>query len=250
MKNVFIVAFIVLTLTGYSQTDKTWAFGIGCGLHGNNSRFSGGSDLADGSFNHNPFGSGAIEGLVRYDYNSRWMFMTGFGFTSYGFEFSRNTDHYSLSNEDEYRHNVVRNEFGAIEIPIMAFYKFKLNCRNARWLLGAGFNKLLTGKQQSTESYSTDSEEGTITVPNYLTSEASANGGAFTMFRFAVGRERIMKRGSIVQVGFWINVGFKTLAETTVDYTVDGVKYNHTFTNKGDFVGIRAAYYFRTRKNN
>ncbi len=249
MKKALIFAFTLIVISGFSQTDKTWSFGLQCGLYGNSSEFSGGSEIADGSFHNNGFGSGSFGGTARYDHDSRWMFMTGFGFLSYGFEFSRNAGSYSLKNGEEGQYNTVTHEFGAIEIPAMAFYKFRLNCRNARWLIGAGFARVLAGQAQSTQTISEDTEGNTSLKP-YLKSEANGVGGAFTMLRLAFNRERIMKSGSIVQAGIWLNWGFKPLAEASVEYSAGGEDFNHTFTNKGNFFGIRVSYFFRTRKIN
>ena len=249
MKKFIVIALFFIARSGIAQTDKTWAFGLQCGIQGNSSVFTGGSDVAAGQFEHNSFGSGSFLAIARYDYNSRWMFMTGFGFVSYGFEFSRKVDYYSVSRLDDSRNTTISNEFGAVEIPAMVFYKFRLNCRNARWLIGAGLSALLAGQQQSAASVDDDTE-GNNGKAVFLKSEATANDGAFGMLRFAFNRERILKKGGIIQAGLLFNFGFRTLANATVHYQVDGQNFSHTFSNSGNFVGIRACYFFRSRRTN
>jgi len=65
------------------------------------------------------------------------------------------------------------------------------------------------------------------------------------MLRFAIGREKIFKKGGILNCCLLFNCGLKNIAYSTVNYAVDGQNYTHDFKTKGNFCGLRLSYYFR-----
>jgi hypothetical protein len=65
------------------------------------------------------------------------------------------------------------------------------------------------------------------------------------MVRFVVAREHVFKKGSILHAAWIFNVGFNDKAKAYVNYTLDNTAYNHEFTNRGNFVGFRLAYWFK-----
>jgi hypothetical protein len=130
----------------------------------------------------------------------------------------------------------------------MIFYKFDPNCKNAKWLIGGGFSQNFVGAQTINKNFQVANDGSTNS--NYLNSISSANGGTYTMLRFAIAREKIYKRGNILNASFIVNAGFRQLAKSTVSYTVDGQNYNHEFTTNGNFAGFRLTYFFRPLKTN
>lgn len=246
MKKLLLIIFAFAGLTVVSQENETLRFGVQWGFHGNESNLTGGMDNANARFFNNSFGGGSIKIEGRYDFDKHWMLMTGFGFSSYGFEYALAENHSLKMKNDEKRFSVIRSEIGALEIPLEGFYKFNPNCRNARWVLGVGLANNFIGDQNISKKFIED-KEGNGQV-KYLNSETRVKGGVYTMLRFTVGREKIFKRGGIFNASMVFNAGFRNMAISKVVYTIDGQEYNHEFTNNGNFVGFRFGYYFRPFK--
>lgn len=243
MKKAIILFILGSAITGLSQESNNWRFGIQWGAQGNNAKFSGGMTDANARFQQNPFGAGSIDFVSRYDINKRWMVMSGLGFNTFGFEFSL-AENYSLVNLSVPRSSNIRNEFMAVEIPVMAFYKFNPNCKNVKWLLGGGFANALIGEQTVTSVYSNGNENS----PNsrYLNSSATSYAGDYLMVRFAIAREKTFKGGSIFNASMIFNAGVNgTMAKATVNYNIDNQQYTHDFINSGNFIGFRLAYFFK-----
>jgi hypothetical protein len=241
MKKFILSVCCGLALAGFSQEDKTWRLGVQWGMQGNRAVYEGGMSEANGRFHQNHFGAGALNLVGRYDFNHRWMIMSGLGFNNYGFEFAL-AENYSLLNKDR-RFSSVKGGFGAIEIPAMIYYKFNPNCKNVRWLIGGGFVETFIGAQTINKSISQVADGGSNI--NYLSSTTSVKGGNYWMLRWAVARERMFKNGSIFNASIVFNVGFTAIAHSTVNYTVDNTNYTHSFYNNGNFVGFRLAYFLK-----
>ncbi len=241
MKNLFITLLAFFALKAVSQERDAFRLGVQWGLHGNDAELTGGMENANAHFYHNSFGGGSLRIEARYDFNHRWALMTGLGFSSYGFEYAL-SENYSLKS-DLGRFSTIRSEIGALEIPLMGFYKFTPNCRNAKWIVGAGLTNNLIGEQNISRNFKEDAEG--IKSKNYLTSETKVNGGIYTMLRFSIGRERVFKKGGIFNASMVFNFGGRNMATSKVVYKSDGQDYNHEFTNKGNFAGFRLTYFFR-----
>lgn len=241
MKKIILTAYLFLALAGISQENKTWRLGIQWGPHGNPAKFEGGMSEANARFNYNKAGGVSLNLIGRYDYNHRWMVMTGLGFNSYGFKFGIAEDYSLLQKNRNY--SSVETNFGALEIPVLLFYKFAPNCKNARWLVGAGFTENFIGAQSS-ESFVSQSNDGPSNL-NYLSTTSTVSGGNYIMLRWAVAREKLYSRGSILNASLVCNIGFDAIAHATVNYNLDNKDYTHTFSNNGSFVGVKVAYYFR-----
>lgn len=243
MKKTIILLLISSAFAGFSQENNAWRFGIQWGAQGNNSKFSGGMSDANARFQQNPFGAASLDFVTRYDLNKRWMVMSGLGFNSFGFEFAL-AENYSLLNYKDPHSSSIRSSFAAIEIPVMAFYKFNPNCKNVKWLIGGGFANTLVGDQTINSIY-TNGEENS---PNsrYLNSTATSVAGDYLMVRFAIAREKTFKGGSIFNASMIFNAGVNgTMAKATVNYTIDNQQYTHDFINSGNYVGFRLAYFFK-----
>jgi len=164
-KKIVIAVVSIFSLAATAQEDKTWRFGGQWGFHGNQSHYNGGMEQANARFEQQPFGGVSLSLLARYDYNKRWMFTSGLGIATFGFNFSI-SENYSLRQGRSLL--PITNEFGVIEIPTMAYYKFTPNCRGSKLVIGAGIVQTLIGEQSSTKTYL--NAEGN-TNANYLKSE-------------------------------------------------------------------------------
>lgn len=228
-----------------AQENNTWRLGIQTGWQGNGSKFSGGMENANARFHQMPFGASALDLIVRYDLNNHWMIMSGLNFNSVGFEFVL-AENYSLAHRSK-QFSSVKSNFPAIEIPLMAYYKFNPNCKNVRWIVGGGIANTFINKQTLDKEVN-QSNDGPSTS-TYLSSTSTSQGGSYLQARWAVGREKTFKWGGILNTTLVFNLGFKEMAHSTVNYTVDGQQYTHEFSNNGNYIGLRIAYFFRPFKS-
>ncbi len=242
MKKLILLSAMALTLSLQAQENKTWRWGVQWGVQSNGSKYSGGMPDANARFNVNPNGGGALGLVARYDHNQHWMATFGLGFSTYGFNFAM-ANNYSFLNNMQNRFYGVQTSFTAIEAPIMIHYKFNMNCKNTRWVVGAGFVPTLSSKQ-TISKFDVKNNDG-ITSSQSLNSTSTSNGGGNMMLRFAIGREKVFKRGGIFNASFILNAGLNQYAKATVNYTIDNQVYQHQFTNNGNFVGFRLSYFFR-----
>ncbi|MDI1354480.1 MAG: hypothetical protein PSX36_06165 [bacterium] len=243
MKKSILIALICLVLKGYSQQDGAWSFGLQWGFQGNTSEFSGGMETANARFQHNSYGSGALDFLARFDYNNHWMLTGGIGFSSFGFDYALTKNYSLLTGNEENRYCKIRSSFSMVTLPVMVYYKFNPNCKNSKWVIGAGFAQLFTDDAKISASY-VDSPEANANA-NYIASASDSRNDFYTMWRFSVGREKVFKSGSILNASMLFNFGTKTMATSTVSYEVDGESYSHQFTNRGNFIGFRLSYFFK-----
>ena len=206
------------------QENKVWRVGFQLGNCGNASKYSGGSQIANGRFNQKTFGAPNINIVARYDLNKHWMLLPGIGLNAIGFGYSISENYSLLSIKKQV--SDIQTIFPTLEVPVSLFYKFNLNCKNTRWVVGAGFVTTLGARQTSDKNFSITAE-GTST--HYLSSHSVSNGGAFMLVRWSVGREKIYRNGSILQASLLVNMGFNTMATSTVHYTLDNQSYSHTF---------------------
>lgn len=246
MKKLVLSAFTCLSLISFSQENDSWRIGVQWGFQGNRSEFSGGMSDANARFHQNKFDAAALNVIARYDLNKHWMGTIGLGFNTFGFQYAL-AENYSLYRPKN-RFSGIKSEFSALDLPLMIYYKFNPNCKNAKWLIGGGFSQNFVGAQTISKDFQI-ANDGSANS-NYLNSISSANGGAYTMLRFAIAREKVFKRGNILNASLLFNAGFRQLAKSTVNYTVDGQAYTHEFTTNGNFAGFRLTYFFRPLKAN
>ena len=240
MKKSILALFSIAVLAMNAQEAKTWRLGIQIGPQGNRSVYSGGMTEANARFNHNPFGGGALAVMGRYDFDQHWMVDAGIGISTFGFEYALAED-YSLLAKDR-KFTTIRSEYAALDIPLMVHYKFNPNCKNVRWVIGAGFSEYITGDSYISRSVSQASDGNSV---NYLSSNSDLKGGLFWNFRWTVAREKIFKNKSMLNLALYVNCGLDQIANSTVNYTIDGKDYTHTFSNNGNFAGLRLTYFFR-----
>ena len=162
------------------------------------------------------------------------------GVNTFGFQYAL-AENYSLRSPQSH-FSGIKSDFSSLDLPLLIFYKFNPNCKNSKWLIGGGFSQNFVGAQSVSRSFQVANDGSTNS--NYLNSVSSSSGGGYTMLRFAIAREKVYKRGNILNASFIFNAGFKQMAKSTVNYTVDGQTYTHEFTNFGNFAGFRLTYFF------
>jgi len=75
--------------------------------------------------------------------------------------------------------------------------------------------------------------------------QTQVNNSLFTCLRLSVGVEKTYKNGSILNGSLYANIGFKSIAHSTVSYKLDNTNYQHQFSNNGNFVGLKLAYFLK-----
>ena len=243
MKKLILLSASLITLLVNAQETKSWRFGASFGVNGNQSKFSGGMTDANARFQQNAFATPSLDFIIRYDYNNHWMAMSSLGFTSTGYEFAL-AENYSLLDKSK-QFSIINSDFGKIEMPAMVFYKFNPNCKNTRWLIGAGLVPTIVDGKTVNSSFDKTNEGSGSTNSNYLTSTASSKGGAYMMFRWSVAREKVFKSGSLLNAALIFNLGFSEMTTANVKYTIDNQLYEHTFTGTGNFIGLRINYFLK-----
>ncbi len=241
MKKLMASGLICFFLQINAQNDKTWSFGAQWGFQGNPSTYSGGMEVADATFSHESFGGGSLNLIARFDHDKHWMLMTGVGFNSFGFEYNLSKN-YSLVKDCQ-NESYTRVNFSTMEIPTLIHYKFEPNCKNAKWVLGVGFVETLIGKQVD-DQYYTESTEG-ASNGDYLSSHSQSTRDISCMFRMTIAREKVLKKGGILNASLVLNCGLRDIATSSVEYEVNQKTYQHEFTNKGNYVGFKLAYFLK-----
>lgn len=241
MKKLFILAALLSISVLSAQTEKTWRLGVQWGVQDNHNKWSGGMDDAHASFHANKHPDGGFDLIARYDHDKHWMATFGMGINTFGFDFgiSNNYKFSQLQN----RWSGANAKFTELATPILVHYKFNLNCKSNRWVLGGGFVPTYSVKRTITSDY-TYFADGAIKAPDIELS-ATNTAGPGAMVRFVVAREHVYKKGGIFHASWIFNLGLNDKAKATVNYSLDNTNYNHEFTNTGNFVGFRLAYWFR-----
>jgi hypothetical protein len=241
MKNVILLFAMAICSSITAQENDTWRWGIQWGFHGTRADFTDGMSNANAKFHANESSDGALDVVFRYDLDARWMATFGLGVNTYGFNFAL-SNNYSLLNPHG-RWTGLNASFAEFTTPIMLHYKFKQNCRNSRWIIGAGF--VPTFNESSTiQKSDVNDPESSIDKEN-LKFTAISSQGTGSMVRFVVGKEKQLKSGRILNASWIFNVGLKAKSTATVNYFLDNTHYEHEFTTNGNFVGFRLSYFFK-----
>jgi hypothetical protein len=240
---IFLFAFVVLHSQNIAQEYRTWRLGASLGLLSNPYYFDGGMQNADARFHHHHFVGGNLELLARYDYTPRVMFSTGIVLASTGYAFNL-AQPYSLRNP---QNRFIESQTGItqLEIPLMAFYKSKLDCKQGRWLFGGGISLNLVENVTKQNSYTTG-ESSVLSAPNnYLTTTVQSYGGFSSALKWSVGREYLTRKGRILNVSLAGNIGLSIISEAKVEYVVDNNYYLHQFVNRGSYTTLKMSYFFQ-----
>lgn len=244
MKRPVIITALLISVSSalFAQTTGDWRLGLQTGAYANRSEFSGGMSNAPAEFSHDPFGSGSFDLSLRYDHNRRWAFMSGVGFTAAGFNFTLAND-YSLSDDCHNRYDMLESSIPVVNVPVMALLKTNNNCRNWRWIFGAGVVNSFAAntRYDNTATFGQESEQNA----EYMTVNTRSVSGYHFQTRFLVGREKEFNKGGLLTFMLVCNTGYSEMASATVTYNQDNRLYNHEFTNKGSYCGFSIAYSFR-----
>ena len=243
-KIILFIAIAAITSGVFAQTANTWRLGVHFTGINNPSNYSGGSSDANALFNQHDFNSGALGLTWRYYVNEHWSLQSGLGFGDLGFEFAMAKDYSLLDRTGQYAVN--RAGIGMAQIPLTVLYDFKPNCNNVHFFVGAGISVLqrLNSSEQTVNTTPNAETPISPSVPNMNQTVSSGNSTSLTG-QFMFGLEKNLKHGGMVQVGLVFNKGTADIASTTVNYSVNGTAYSHSFTNRGDYWGLTLGYYFK-----
>lgn len=240
MKNIAAICLLILSAHSFAQENEAWRLGLQIGLHGNSTYASGGQLQAHSRFHNNDAGSLGVTFQGRFDYNKHWMVLFGLGVNSFGFDYAI-AENYSLLNPDK-NYSKLTTEFAVVEAPIMLHYKFNPNCKNNKWLIGAGFSQGLLSGENIEKAFANNVEA--VNELEFVT-QTQVNNSFFTCLRLSLGLEKTYKNGSILNGSLYANIGFKSIAQSTVNYKLDNTNYQHRFSNNGNFIGLKLAYFLK-----
>lgn len=242
MKKLLISAAItVLSFSGFAQ--KEWRAGIYSGLLANNSVYSGGMTDANALFMHNRHGAFDFGGVARYFYTEHWSFQTGINQSRLGFDFALARDYSLLTPKNHFI--ALHSSYGITQIPLTAIYAFNPNCKNYRFFVGGGVNLMAHGGQINKHMDAVSTEAAPIPAGDALSQDVQVSSFITCSGQLTWGVEHLQKKGGILQFAFIGNHGFTDQASATVNYTVAGQSYQHTFLNSGNYIGFMINYYFR-----
>jgi len=242
MKNFFWAVLVCAATSGVAQNNnEVWRLGAQLGFHGGHAHLKSGDAEASALFGNDGLAGGALDLLVRYEKGRHLMLTSGLGIQSFSYQFSL-ARNYTLGRPEE-RYARVSTELSMLEIPVMIHYRFNPNCRNARWVLGAGWTTGLLGANTVDATAVANGEMAYS--GDYLSAQTTIHGGGISMLRLSVARERELRQNGVVSAAFVLNFGTRELSETRVNYQAMGKTYQHVFGQNGSFAGFRLAYYLR-----
>jgi len=243
-KIVFIFALASFLYQGSAQEEKKWSWGGGFGLGGNPVYFYSGDEMANAQFRMKNFASGILFLSVREDLNRHWAWMGSLEFRNTGFEYVLlNQSEYSLKKPEAGQ--IIRHEQVLLQVPLMALYKTLPDCKNKRWIFGAGIVPVFSGAQELKTSRDIE-KAGSSNVVFTATSQFS--GYTLCFGRFMIGREKIFRNGNYFHWGLEHVFVKQNVGTSTIEYSVAGNNYSHTFKNPGVYTGLFFRYLFATHK--
>lgn len=241
MKKLYILLAFALSSSAVTA-QSNWSMGLQWAAIGNDAQYTGGMAEANGRFNGSCYGGANLGVSFRYRISDHWGFQTGLNAGSLGFDYSISSDYSLLNKNRNYSTNT--SSFGIGEIPATIIYSFNPNCRNYRWIVGAGARLVWHGEEIDQEVRA-DLEESGNTVNTYLDQQMHVNSFAAGTGHILFGIEKLRSKGNMWNVQLVYNKGFKAIASSTVSYDVEGKNYEHTFTNYGDYFALAFNYYFK-----
>jgi hypothetical protein len=240
MRKVIVVCLLAASARLAAQRSQPWSLGAELGVSANSSLYTGGDEVANGRFHQGDAGNASFHFLATYELCDRLSLLGGIGIQGYAFEYSLHED-YSLIHPAQ---GTTRSEFTAVEFPILIQYRTPLNCRNRRWRFSAGIAGSFIGAQRI-EMARPYGPEASAAI---LTSKTEVHNSAVTSLRWKISKEKVFQSGNFVQVSFNVNVGLKEIARSTAFYKMDGKDYEHSFINKGSYVGLSVGYFFSVKE--
>lgn len=247
MKKILTFSFLILLGSEGFSFNKKIQFGFSILGGSNYAQLTGGTDLAHANFYKQNYGTGALNFNARYFFDDNWSVQSGIGFTSIGFEigFAKN---YSLVKNDHFINSKANIE--VVQIPLMAIYNFKSDCKNKSWIIGAGFNFIFSNKAVNTTLYPNQTKNESILMPQLTSFSQTTTADKFTTpnLQFMVGREKKFNKGNRISLNLIWNIGLAgDIAQSKVNYTIDGTDYEHIFSNQGHYAGLSFSYLFSSK---
>lgn len=246
MKKLILMVLVIAAITN-AKAQKNWSVGVFTSGSGNHAQFSAGSSEANGRFSSNPYGTGTFGLMGRYFLNNHWSLQSGMNLSQVGFEYAVSNDYSLLKKHNEHatKNNV---GIGVLQVPLTAIFVTKTNCSNFRFFVGSGVTLTTSlNNVNETKNIVAKGDEGAINNV-YVNQTVSSSQFVIPTVQFMWGIEKLMKKGGIIQGGFVANMGFTNIATSDVTYSIENKVYNHTFTNKGDYMGMMLNYYFKPFK--
>jgi Outer membrane protein beta-barrel domain len=242
MKKVLSVLLYACILNNLSAQTGI-SYGATLGIAGNQSTYSGGSSDANALFSNNDYGKATLAFTARYFFDKHWSVQSGLGISSIGFNYALAKNYSLMKKDDHFTQNNM--SISVMQIPLTAIYAFNPNCKNGRWIVGAGFSTMSNFANVNQTSHALPPGADAAGNSLYLDQTISANKFTVLTGQLMAGREKTFKKGGILQFALIANFGFSTIANSTVSYTVDNKLYTHTFSNQGDYCGFTMSYYFK-----
>ncbi len=243
MKKAILLLFVcAITVTVNAQSN--WNIGVQLSVMGNQSTFSSGMSEANALFSNSSYGSGQIGFYARRAISNHFSLQSGIDFSSIGFSYAIAED-YSLLSNDECNNPELRIGTCMTRIPVSLIYNSNLNCKNVRFIAGVGLAVGFVDNHWDTENIKTvEGGELGNTAASLMKTKVNSTNTVSGSFTTLIGVEKVFSRGNMLSLTFQGNWGFNTVAESTVNYTVDNKNYNHTFSNNGSYCGVALTYYF------
>lgn len=241
MKKIHFVLFACLFVNAF-KAQNNWRWGLGVSSVGNSAMYVGGMKDANARFHQRNFETCVWSVYFRNDFKDRWSFETGLQFSQIGFQYAI-AENYSLLNKNkQFTSNQISSSI--VSLPLSLIHRFKPNCNNYRWFVGAGLSLIGVGSPAAKEK--NVNEEGICVVnTNYINQTVSVSSSYAVNGHVMFGIEKQRLSGRMWSLGIVLNGGLTPLMNSTVNYSIDNVSYNHTFSNYGNYAGLRFAYYFK-----
>lgn len=239
--NLFLLAS-VFSLSAFAQNG--WKLGITAGSVSSKSYYSGGMQEANARFHKQNYGSGMLGIVARKTINTHFSWQFGLKFNQIGFQYGIAENYSLLAKHD--RHTITKIGLGTVNIPATLIYNTNYNCRNVRWFVGAGLSLTASGTSMNTTQTITPGESTSANSSTVVLSQ-TVEASSYTKINGHVmgGVEKQFKSGRMLSAAVYFNKGFSAVATSTVNYTIDGKDYTHTFTNYGSYAGLSLTYYFK-----
>jgi len=248
MKKLLTLAAALVLVTGASA-QSSWRMGVTAGAFGNHAQFNGGMQNASALFTQNHFGTGGIGLVFRKTINTHLSFQTGFNFSRLGFEYAMARDYNLTKPHSHYMVN--RAGLGIASIPATLIWNFNPNCKNVRWFVGGGLSLVGHGNGSTSKNVNANPDDIAalgLNGSDYINQTVTSSAFTVVNGHLMGGIEKQLKKGGMLSLALWLNRGFAPVATSDVNYSVNGVLYNHSFKNYNHFGGLTLTYYFKNFK--
>jgi hypothetical protein len=246
MKKLFL-ALSITAITATSFAQGGLQIGLSLGTSATLNQFADGMSNASALFSDNPYLMPEIGITVQKCLNEHFSLQAGLSASSIGFSYAIAQDYSLLEPWNQYAFNTVT--INCAKLPVDLAWKSRLDCKNVREVIGAGFTLLGYGKTNATNNMSLNNESlGNNNLSSYFNQSVQAPGGLALTGHIVFGIERVYSNDRILGVYFWFDPGFGNVATSNVTYTAENQVYNHTFATNGTSFGWTAAYYFKPLK--